>query len=104
MMKVFRFLCLCLVIASGKVKADDFLDQLDEALSFDAFDGNVRGRLSGLLDLELYGIDQPPPGLIYTDDSVLVNPRLSLFFDTQLGRHIYVFAQARADRDFDPAD
>ena len=104
-MKTLRILCFGLfVVASGRLGADDFLDQVDEALTFNAFEGNVRGRLSGLLDLELYAIDQPPPGLIYTYHHLLANPRLTMFFDTQFGPHAYLFVQGRADRDFDPAD
>src|SRR5262249_30638899 len=44
------------------------------------------------------------PGLLYTDDRNLFNPRLTLFLDAQAGPHIYAFAQARFDRGFDPSN
>ena len=69
-----------------------------------AFDGNLRARLSGFLDLEVFQLEQPPPGLLDTDQHFLANPRLSLFLDAQIGTHVYFFTQARADRGFDPAD
>jgi hypothetical protein len=80
------------------------LDRLDEALTFSNADASVRARLSGLLDVEGYHFTQPAPGLIFSDDHNLLNPRLTLFFDAQLGPHIYFFAQSRLDRGFDPAD
>src|SRR5205814_195504 len=58
--------------------------------------------LSGLLDLEGYYIDQRPPGLIFGSDTGFVNPRLTLFLDTRVGRHLYGFVEARFDRGFDP--
>ena len=82
--------------------ADDWLDRLDTALSVNAFDGNVRARFSGLADLEGYVLSQPSPGLLFTEKRALFNPRLTLFLDAQLGAHLYLFAQARADRGFDP--
>ncbi len=104
-MKALRIVCICLVaIFADSIRADDFLDRVDEALTWNAFDGQVRSRLSGLLDLELYGMDLPPLGLIDTNHHFLVNPRLSLFLDTQVGRQVYFFVQTRVDRDFDPAD
>jgi hypothetical protein len=104
-MKISRILCfLLLAVISGRLEAEDFFDQVDQALTLNAFDGNLRARFSGLFDLELYALDQPPPGLIDTEHHLLVNPRLSMFLDAQLGSHVYLFAQARADRGFDPAD
>jgi hypothetical protein len=82
--------------------ADDFLDRLDDFLAVSAFHGNVRVRASGLLDLESYYVPQPPPGLIETDENFLFNPRLTLFLDAQIGPRVYAFAEARADRGFDP--
>src|SRR6185436_4653817 len=43
-------------------------------------------------------------GLIFTDKEYLVNPRLTLFLDAQLGPNVYAFAQARLDRGFDPSE
>jgi hypothetical protein len=83
---------------------DDLLDRVDEALTFSALQNDVRARLSGTLDLEEYNFPQPPPGLIKDAGHNLFNPRLSLFLDVQLGSGIYLFAQSRLDRGFDPTD
>jgi hypothetical protein len=94
-----------LLLACTVVQAEDeWLDRLDQALTINAFDGNLRARLSGTFDLEYYRIQQPSPGLLYTDRENLVNPRLTLFLDTQLGSQLYGFVQARIDRGFDPSD
>jgi hypothetical protein len=103
-MKFFRIFGYFIALTATRLAAEDFLDQIDEKLTINAFDGNVRARLSGLLDLELYRIDLPPPGLIDADHHFLANPRLSLFLDAQLGTHVYFFMQSRVDRDFDPHD
>jgi hypothetical protein len=84
-------------------RADDFLDRVDEALTFSAFEDRARVRFSGALDLEYYHISDPPFGLVNSSASDLFNPRLSLFVDSQLGPAIYLFAQARVDRGFDPS-
>src|SRR4051812_7326636 len=89
---------------SANLRGEDFLDRLDESLTFTAFDNKVRARFSGTLDLEAYYFDGPAPGLILTTSDALFNPRLSLFFDTQLGPSLYFFTQARVDRGFDPVD
>jgi hypothetical protein len=90
--------------AAPSARAEDWLDRVDEALSFANDDASVRARFSGLLDIEGYHFTQPSPGLIFSDGTELVNPRLTLFFDAQLGPHVYVFAQSRLDRGFDPSD
>lgn len=87
---------------ASRLAAEDFLDRVDEALTVTAFHDKVRARLSGLIDLEGYYFQQPPPGLIYADGETLFNPRLTLFLDAQFGPHVYAFAQARVDRGFDP--
>jgi hypothetical protein len=84
--------------------ADDFLDRFDDYLAVSAFHGNIRARVSGLLDLEGYDVEQPPPGLIETEHRFLFNPRFTLFLDAQAGSHVYAFAQARVDRGFDLGD
>jgi hypothetical protein len=95
----------CIVAgATVAVAADDWLDQVDEALSFSTANDLVRVRVSGSVDLEGYAFQQPVPGLIYSDDNTLVVPRLTLFLDAQLGPQVYVFTQARADDGFDPGD
>ncbi|MFZ0918295.1 MAG: hypothetical protein WAN04_15490 [Candidatus Udaeobacter sp.] len=83
---------------------DDSLDRLDTALSVSAFHDNLRVRLSGTLDLEIYNFEQPAPGLIDSNIDTLFNPRLTLFLDAQIGSQIYFFAQSRLDRGFDPSD
>jgi hypothetical protein len=103
-MKVLRLTSLLLVALTVAASADDFIEHLDDYLAVSAFHGAVRARLSGLLDLEAYHVDQPPPGLIYTGHDFLFNPRLTFFLDLQIGSHVYAFAQARIDRGFDPAE
>lgn len=99
-----RFAALTFFTLAHLGAAEDFLDRVDEALTVSAFHEQVRARLSGTLDLEAYHFDFPAPGLLFTKDDALFNPRLTLFLDVQIGPRIYVFAQARADRGFDPAD
>ena len=83
---------------------DDLLDRLDTELTISAFQDELRARLSGTLDLEIYHFDQPAPGLINSSVDSLFNPRLTLFLDTQIGSQIYFFAQSRLDRGFDPSN
>ena len=94
---------LGVAIASAQA-ADDFIDRVEDSLVFSTGQGELRGRLSGTLDLEGYHYQLPAPGLLYTDSKTLFSPRLSLFLDAQLGRQLYVFVQSRADRGFDPGD
>jgi hypothetical protein len=103
-MKTFRIFSFLVAVMATRLPAQDFLDRVADTLTINAFDGEFRARLSGLLDLEAFQIEQPPPGLIDTQHHFLPNPRLSLFLDAQLGSHFYFFVQTRADRDFDPAD
>lgn len=96
--------CACLAaLATAALRAEDIMDRVDEALTFSMMGDRVRVRLSGTLDLEYYHLDQPPSGLFDTSLHDLFNPRLTFFLDAQLGPHVYVFAQARVDRGFDPA-
>ena len=83
---------------------DEFLDRFGEALTFNTLDGGVRARLRGTLDLEIYHLDGPAPSLLFTDDDYLLNERLTIYLDAQFGPHVYVFAQARIDRGFDPSE
>jgi hypothetical protein len=100
-----RALSLCVfACTAGAFDLDDFLDQLDNTLTLSAFHDNVRARLSGTLDLEIYHFEQPAPGLINSEIDNLFNPRLTLFLDTQVGSQIYFFAQSRLDRGFDPSN
>jgi hypothetical protein len=104
-MKAPLHLSMVFLLLGGLTEArepDAFFDDLDEALTWSTQNGNVRMRLSGLADLEYYHFQQPPPGLIESDDNSLVNPRLTLFLDGQFGSAVYVFVQTRVDRGFDP--
>jgi hypothetical protein len=83
---------------------DDYFDRLDNALTMSAFQNNLRARLSGTLDLEIYNFEQPAPDLIDSNIDTLFNPRWTLFLDAQLGSQIYFFTQTRLDRGFDPSD
>ncbi len=104
-MKRCRLLCACLLCAALRpAGAEDFLDEVDRALTISVAHDQVRARLSGLLDLEYYHFPQPPPGLIRADGHDLFTPRFSLFLDAQLGSHVYFFAQTRLDTGFDPSD
>ncbi|MGB8167852.1 MAG: hypothetical protein WCF18_10205 [Chthoniobacteraceae bacterium] len=105
-MKTRRLLFAVLLFSSATAAwaFDDWLDHVGDALSFSAFGGNVRAKLSGMLDLEGYYLQQPPPGLIFTPDRALFNPRFTTFLDAQLGPNVYAFVQARVDRGFDPHD
>ena len=103
-MKLHAFSLCVFVCTASAFDVDDSLDRLDTALSISAFHDNLRVRLSGTLDLELYNFEQPPPGLIDSSIDTLFNPRLTLFLDAQIGSQIYFFAQARLNRGFDPSD
>ncbi|MEA3213657.1 MAG: hypothetical protein QOE70_6714 [Chthoniobacter sp.] len=95
-----------LLLARGPVApaADDYIERLQDFLTVSAFDGAFRVRLSGTIDVEDYQIQQPAPGLLYTDRDNLFNARLTLFLDAQVGAHVYAFVQSRLDRGFDPGD
>jgi hypothetical protein len=104
-MKLFRLLSFGLIACTAQaVDVEDFLDQLDTALTISAFQDNLRARLSGLIDLEFYHFQQPAPGLINSNIDNLFNPRLTLFLDAQAGSQVYFFVQSRLDRGFDPTN
>jgi hypothetical protein len=103
-MKLHAFSLCMFACTACAFDVDDYLDRLDTALSISAFHDNLRVRLSGTLDLEIYHFEQPAPGLIDSNIDTLFNPRLTLFLDAQIGSQIYFFAQARFDRGFDPSD
>lgn len=105
-LRACRWLALILALvltARLPVRADVF-DKIHDALSLNDSQDRFHFQLSGLVDLETYFIDQPAPGLLFTDRDFLLNPRFTLFLDAQLGSKIYLFAQTRVDRDFDPSD
>jgi hypothetical protein len=100
-----RVLSLCVFACTAYAfEIDDYFDRLDTALTVSAFHDNLRARLSGTLDLEIYNFQQPAPDLIDSKIDTLFNPRLTLFLDAQVGSQIYFFAQSRLDRGFDPTD
>ena len=101
-MKLHAFSLCVFACTACAFDVDDFLDRLDTALTISAFHDNLRARLSGTLDLEIYNFEQPAPGLIDSNIDTLFNPRLTLFLDAQIGSQIYFFAQSRLDRGFDP--
>jgi hypothetical protein len=104
-MKLLRALSFCLVACTVRAfEVEDLFDRFDNALTIDAFEGNLRARLSGTIDLEAYHFQQPAPGLIDSNIDNLFNARLTLFLDAQIGSQIYFFAQSRVDRGFDPSD
>ena len=94
---------LAVLVFSAHVRGQEWLDAVDDNLSLKSKNGVFSAELSGLLDLEGYYVDQRPPGLLFEDESFF-NPRLTLFLDTRLGSHLYVFVQARLDRGFDPGE
>jgi hypothetical protein len=96
---VFGLIGLSATVCRG---VEDFIQRVDDSLSVSLFDGEVRARLSGTIDLEGYNLPQPAPALIDTDGHDLFSPRLALFLDLQLGAKVYIFAQTRVDRGFDP--
>jgi hypothetical protein len=96
-------LVIALTLFAGSAPAQDVLDRLGEALTFNTTNGALRARVSGLLDLEAYYSPDTRSDLRFADDDLLVHPRLSLFLDAELGERAYLFAQTRLDRGFDPA-
>jgi hypothetical protein len=97
-------LILGFVLTARLTARADVFEKIHDALSINDSNDRFHFQLSGLVDLEAYFIDQPAPGLIFTDRDFLLNPRLWLFLDAQIGSTIYIFAQTRVDRGFDPSD
>jgi hypothetical protein len=93
-----------LAVSPAMLRGENLLDQVADKLTFSALNGQVRGRISGLLDLEYYYFTGDAPGMIFTDNHYLFNERLSVFLDAQLGSRFYAFVQARVDQGFDPSD
>ena len=95
---------LSLVLTCCVIARADSIEKIHDALSVNDPQNRFHLQLSGLVDLETYFIDQPTPALIFSERNFLFNPRLTLFLDAQIGSKIYVFAQTRVDRGFDPSD
>lgn len=91
---------LLTLLATGAQAAT--LDALGRQLTFTTADGSRWARLSGMTDLTLLAAEQPPPGLLFSDDDVIVAPRLSLSADAGLGERLSGHVQARIDRGLDP--
>jgi hypothetical protein len=98
------FLLALLALGGAACASDEWLDQFGDKLTLATPDGAIRARVSGLLDLEEYAWSGEAPGLIDSPKHTVFQPRLTLFLDAQLGARVYFFAQARADRGFDPGD
>ena len=99
-----HLLAIACALATAAHASEEFFDRLSDSLVFSTDDGALRARVSGTLDLEAYHVQAPAPGLIFTADESLFNPRLTVFLDAQAGERVYFFAQARVDRGFDPTD
>jgi hypothetical protein len=97
-------LILALVLTSPMTVRADFFEKVQDSLSLNDSHDRFHLQLSGLVDLETYLMDQPAPGLVFSSRNFLFSPRLRLFLDGQIGSNIYVFAQTRVDRGFDPSD
>lgn len=78
------------------------LDQLGSRLSFVSESNDAWLQLSSMNSLTAYAPEEPPPGLLFADDSVFLAPQLSLAADAGVGRRFLLHARARADRGFDP--
>lgn len=102
-MKTAAFVALNALVCVPLPAAEEFFDRVEDVLTFSAGDTRYRARLSGTLDLEGYSMRLPAPGVIDGTQRQLFIPRLTVFLDAQFGRGVYVFAQARVDRGFDPA-
>src|ERR1041385_5733011 len=99
-MRLFRLFFGLLALSVTMRAAEDSIERIDDALTFAAWQKTFRAKLSGSLDLEAYEVQQPAPGLIFTDGHTLFNPRLTLFFDARWGTKLYGFVQTRVDRGF----
>jgi hypothetical protein len=95
---------LAVILALVATARGDFLEKVHDALSLNDSRDRFHFQLSGLVDLEGYLMDQPAPALLYSTRNFLLEPRLRLFLDGQIGSKIYLFAQTRVDRGFDPSD
>jgi hypothetical protein len=76
----------------------------DGPLTVSGFNDQLRLQVRGVLDIEGWWFERPAPGLIFTDDNHLLNPRATLYVDAQIGPRVYAFGQLRLDRGFDPSD
>jgi hypothetical protein len=96
-------LTAALIVSATLVRAD-FLDDANRMLSISDANSQFHLRITGLIDIEGYYLDQPASGLIATDDNFLFNPRLTIFVDARWSKYLYFFGQVRLDRGVDPSD
>ena len=83
-MKTLVVFAWALLAAGAAAHGQEMLDRLDDALTFSAWHDNARAHFSGLADAEAYYFQHPAPGLVDSTNRFLLNPRLTLFLDTQL--------------------
>jgi hypothetical protein len=102
--RLLGWVALVLAATVGRPARADFLEKVHDALSLNDPQNRYQLQFSGLLDFETYFMDQPAPGLVFSERNFLFDPRLRLFLDAEFGSQIYVFAQTRFDRGFDPSD
>lgn len=91
-----------LALSTACAASDAWFEAVERKFSFASPDDAWRARVSGLMTLEGYQLEQPPPGLLFTEGDALFNPRLVLYLDAQQGPALSAFAQVRVDRGFDP--
>src|SRR3954468_13270303 len=93
---------ILLVAAALRLTARaDFLEKIHNAFSLNDPENRFHLQLSGVADLGAYSTDHPSPGFIFSDHDFLLNPRLTLFVDLEVGSNIYFFAQTPVDRGLD---
>src|SRR5438046_8688923 len=97
-MKLHAFSLCVFACTACAFDVDDFLDRLDTALSISAFHDNLRVRLSGTLDLEIYQFEQPAPGLIDSNIDTLFSPRLTQCLAAQIGLKLYLYSEPQLHR------
>ncbi len=103
-MKPWLAWLLAICAAAPAAASEAWFDRVERALTFSACEDRLRARLTGVLSLEGYAVDTPPPGLVFADGERLFNPRLMLLLQGQWGGRVTGFVQARLDRGFDPGN
>jgi hypothetical protein len=96
-----------LLLATGVGHADsldEWMATVGEHLRLRSDDGFWSAQARGTLDLELYTIDQRPPGRLRAEGNPLLAPRLSTWLQARAGTHVEVAALGRLDRGFDPGE
>lgn len=103
--QITRTVIAVLVNASAALSIQgELLEDVEKRLSFAAFEGRLRLKLSGTLDSEAYNVGKPAPALVFTRNNFLVNSRLTVYLDGKFDSELYWFVEARVDRGFDPGD